>query len=96
MLHGLRVNGYQALVDGLPQRSGRALSTLLRRGPDEGCHPDEIRVLLAREYLVPVELLQLVEKVPKFSWTTDQGLAEMDTEIEGGFSALHNAGESDE
>ena len=61
-----------------------------------GCRPEELRALIAREYLIPIELVEVAKGTAKFTWSTDQGLLDMDTDAEGGLSALENAENTDD
>lgn len=95
-VHSIRLNGYQALADDLPDDSPRRFSALLGRTPVTGVLPEEFRALLAREYLIPIDLVKPSTALSKITWTGDQGLFAMDTGTEGGLSTLTNEGETDD
>jgi hypothetical protein len=95
-VHSIRLNSYQALADDLPAESPRRFSALLRRAPADGMLPEELRALLAREYLIPIDLVKPSTDLSKITWTSDQGLFGMDTGVEGGLSTVANEEEIDD
>jgi hypothetical protein len=64
--------------------------------PVTGVLPEEFRALLAREYLIPIDLVKPSTALSKITWTGDQGLFAMDTGTEGGLSTLTDEGETDD
>ncbi len=84
-IQDIRLGGYTALVDA-PLESSRTLSALLSQGSSTTCTGLELRTLLAREYLVPVE--ELANKYDKhtFEWLPKAALAALDPESEGGLA----------
>lgn len=88
LVHEIRVGGYQVLAEGLQPDSPRTLTILLGHGPEVGCPHEELRALVAWEYLIPIGRVRVVKGTSKFSWTEDKGLLDMDTDAEGGVSEL--------
>ena len=88
LLRDVRIGQLPVLVDGLSATSTRRLSALLGRSEEEGCTGRELRSLLAREYLMPVNALSTQYDQTPYTWSADRGLVAMDTGVEGGLSTL--------
>lgn len=88
LIQDIRVGQQSAVSDPLSPDSTRSLSRLLGRAPVDACVGREIRALVAREYLIPIDLLQSqLDSVP-MTWSPVTGLVSLDTGSEGGLSAL--------
>jgi hypothetical protein len=57
VIRGVRIGEQSALADPLPSGSNRSFSSLFGRSTGEECSGQELRALMAREYLIPIELL---------------------------------------
>jgi hypothetical protein len=90
----IRIGGHSALAYPVGSHSRRRLSAFFARTPPDGCTGRELRMLSAREFLIPTDLLDPGRDKKRFTWLTDAGLVTLDMEIEGGLSAL--ADEEDE
>jgi len=88
VLRSIRIGDQSALVDPLPAGSLRSLSHLLGRTPQDGCTPMELLGLIAREYLIPPQLLTPSQLRGRLTWPPAAGLAALDAESDGGLSAL--------
>jgi len=88
MLRDVRVGKHSALADPLEPGSPRRLSSLLGRSPAESCTGRELRMLIAREYLIPADLLKFDQDNKKITWSAEAGLVILDTETDGGLSSL--------
>lgn len=86
-LRDVRVGNESVLVDELPDESRRRLSIVLGRERPAGCTGQELRALLAREFLVPIDLLNTDYDNKRFTWLPDAGLVSLDTSSPGGVSA---------
>jgi hypothetical protein len=82
----IRIGGHSALTDALEMDHPRRLSTLLAK--PEACKGIELRMLIAREYLIPADLLASRHDRTELTWPSDAGLVSLDTGSEGGLSAL--------
>lgn len=89
MLRELRVNGRPIMADPMPANSSRRLTALLGRDPATGCTGQELRSLVASEYLIPLEqLLPDRSDRQRYTWPGDAGLVMLDTRSEGGLRPL--------
>ena len=95
MLRDLRLSGQAAFIDRLSANNTRRLSFLLNRTPDEGCTGAQLRSLVAREYIVPVDCLSSKTDKKKITWPSRSGLVSMDTSSPGGLSTVADEGEYD-
>lgn len=86
-LRDVRVGNEPVLTDELPEESSRRLSTLLGHERADGCSGQELRGLLSKEFLVPIELLSTEYDRKRFTWLPDAGLVSLDTSSPGGVSA---------
>ena len=86
-LRDIRIGGESVLADELAADSPRRLETLLGRQRLSGCTGQDLRVLLAREFLVPLDLLNTDYDTKRFTWLLDAGLVSLDTSSPGGLSA---------
>lgn len=87
-IRDIRIGDQPAMIDPLDKSSARRLTLLLDREPSAGCTGLDLRTLVAREYLIPLECLNSSMDKKKFSWPPDAGLVVLDTESEGGLSSL--------
>lgn len=87
MLRDIRIGHESVLADELPDVNPRRFCTLLSRERNGGCRGQELRALLAREFLVPVDLLSTNYDKKRFTWLPDAGLLSLDTSSGGGVSA---------
>jgi hypothetical protein len=85
-IQDIRIGRHSALAHGLDTENPRRLSVLLISSDE--CTGLELRALIAREYLIPIELLPSSYDGKKLTWPNDAGLVALDTESEGGLSAL--------
>lgn len=88
MIHGIRIGHHSAFAHPLSAESPRRLNVLLQRQPADGCSGLELRSLLAREYIIPLDFLASDHDKKILTWPANAGLARLDAETEGGFSAL--------
>ncbi|UPJ76925.1 PIN-like domain-containing protein [Bradyrhizobium sp. 187] len=95
VIRGLRIGKQSALADPLPSGSTRSFAGLLSREPEKGCSGLELRALIAREYLIPIELLSDEYDKKRLTWLPDTGLVTLDMTSSGGLSAIGDDGESD-
>jgi hypothetical protein len=87
-IRDIRLGAQTALAENLSPDNPRLLSTLLRRPAADGCTGVELRALIAREYLVPPDLMSVSEDRKKLTWEPETGLVTLDTGSEGGLSVL--------
>jgi hypothetical protein len=90
----IRISEQSVLVDGLPETSKRTISALLGKDRAPGCSGQDIRLLVARQFLIPLDCLSDNYDKNKFTWQPDAGLVTLDTSSPGGLSA--NVDEEDE
>ncbi|MGI6851754.1 PIN-like domain-containing protein [Mesorhizobium sp. 1B3] len=83
-IRAIRLGGQAALLANLPANSERTLTRLLGRPPTEGCTGRDLRLLLARTYLTPVDRLSSEFDARALTWTEDSGLQPLDTGGDGG------------
>ncbi len=95
VIRGLRIGEQSALADPLPSGSNRSFSTLFGRSTGGECSGQELRALIAREYLIPIELLSDQYDRKRLTWPPDTGLVTLDMASPGGLSAIDDDGESD-
>lgn len=88
IIHHIRIGQHPALAYPIREKSSRTLSALLRRTPEEGCTGQELRGLLAHEYLIPADLLSTDHDAKKLTWLPAAGLVNLDSGADGGVSAL--------
>ena len=86
-VRNIRLDDQSVLIDALPEDSSRTLSRLLGKARTPGCQGQEIRLLICREFLIPLECLSETYDRNKFTWQTDAGLVVLDTSSPGGLSA---------
>jgi hypothetical protein len=94
-IRDIRVGSQSALVDQMDTESPRRFTALLRRDPDVGCSGEELRGLLAREYLIPPNLLATNWDSKKLTWSETSGLASLDPFSDGGISTDNGDEEND-
>lgn len=89
MLRDLRVDGRPIMADSMPAGSPRRLTALLGKDPAAGCTGQELRALVASQYLIPLDQL-LSERFDKqrYTWPADAGLVMLDTRSDGGLRPL--------
>jgi hypothetical protein len=87
-IRDIRLGAQTALAENLSPDNPRLLSTLLGRSPADGCTGLELRALIAREYLVPHDLMSAADDRKKLTWDAEAGLVTLDTGSEGGLSVL--------
>jgi hypothetical protein len=90
MLRGLRVAGQTALIENLSDESRQRFDVLLGRPPSQGCTGKELRSAVARQFLIPADLLANTWDKKEFFWPAGMGLARVDTASEGGISQLED------
>jgi hypothetical protein len=86
-LRDVRIGDESVLANELSNESPRRLSTLLGRERPAGCTGRELRALLSREFLVPIETLNADYDNKSFTWLPNAGLVSLDTSSPGGVSA---------
>lgn len=86
-LRDVRLGNESVLADELPNESRRRFSIVLGRERSAGCTGQELRALLAREFLVPIDLLNTDYDNKRYTWLPDAGLVSLDTSSPGGVSA---------
>lgn len=86
-IRDIRVGSQSALLDRLPSADPRTLSALLGQPPAVGCTGEELRALVAREFLVPLDRLLGTWDRRKLTWSEGAGLAPLDLFGEGGLGA---------
>lgn len=89
-IQDIRIGGHSALAHALNEDNPRRLSMLLGKSVCKGV---ELRMLIAREYLIPTSLLAPNYDKNDLTWPDDVGLVNLDTESDGGLSALADEGE---
>ena len=95
LLRDLRINKRSALAQ--TERSNqRSLASLLSRPPSQSCTGKELRLLVAREFLIPGELLSSEWDKKEITWLEDAGLVALDTEVDGGVGAAIDEASADE
>ena len=77
-----------ALAENLSPDNPSLLSTLLGRPSADGCTGMELRALIAREYLVPPDLMSAADDRKRLTWDAETGLVSLDTSSDGGLSVL--------
>ena len=87
-IRDIRLGAQTALAENLALNNQRLLSSLLGRPPADGCTGQELRALIAREYLVPPDLMNTADDRRKLTWDAETGLVTLDTGSEGGLSVL--------
>jgi hypothetical protein len=92
----IRIGGHSAFAYPIGSHSRRRLSVFLARTPTDGCTGKELRILIAREFLIPADLLDSNSDKKKLTWLTDAGLVILDMEVEGGLSALADEEDKDD
>ena len=90
----IRINEQSVLIDALPRTSKHTISALLGKDRAPGCSGQDVRLLLARQFLIPLDCLSENFDRNKFTWQPDAGLVTLDTSSPGGLSA--NVDEEDE
>ena len=93
ILRDLRIGGHSAFADSVSHDSARSFSTLFDTTPDEGCTGRQLRCLVAREFIVPADLLTEKDDKRNLTWPPNAGLVSMDTSSPGGLSAVAEEGE---
>ncbi len=86
-LQAVRLASESVMIDDLPSGSDRSLSTLLGRPPERGCSGEELRLLVAKEYLIPPDRLSSESDKKRLTWTDGAGLKPLDAQGDGGFGA---------
>jgi hypothetical protein len=94
LLRDLRLGGHPVLVEGAESDADRSLSAMLGRHADRVCTRNELRALVAREFLVPLDRLTMKDDKSKLTWRADAGLSSLDTGSPGGVRA-EDAGADD-
>lgn len=87
LIRDIRVGEQSALDDQAPSDS-RLLTTLLGHSPSAGCQGQELRALIAREYIIPMKRLRADNDGRKLTWAPTAGLVTLDTTSQGGLSTL--------
>jgi hypothetical protein len=95
VIRGVRIGQQSALADPLASGSNRSFSSLFGRSTGDGCSGQELRALIAREYLIPIELLSDQYDRKRLTWPPDTGLVTLDMTSPGGLSTIGDDGESD-
>lgn len=83
-MRSIRVGGQAALIQNLPPGSPRSLTQILGREPAQGCTPRELKLAVARAYLIPIDRLAGPAETRLLTWTDDTGLQPLDTGGDGG------------
>ena len=95
VIRGVRIGQQSALADPLASGSNRSFSSLFGRSTGDECSGQELRALIAREYLIPIELLSDQYDRKRLTWPPDTGLVTLDMTSPGGLSTIDDDGESD-
>jgi hypothetical protein len=82
----VRLGDVSALADQLSNNDPRRLSALLGVGPDVGCDGEVLRSLIAREFLIPEDLMPTDWDRRKLTWSPSAGLVSLDPFSDGGLS----------
>jgi len=90
MLRDLRVASQTALMEGLSEESRQRFDVLLGRSLRRGCTGKELRGAVARQLLIPADLLATTWDKKEFFWPDGMGLARVDTASEGGIGQLED------
>ncbi len=85
-IRDIRLGAQTALAENLSPDNPRLLSTLLGRPSADGCTGIEVRALIAREYLVPPDLMSAADDRKRLTWDAETGLVSLDTSSDGGLS----------
>jgi len=94
-IHDIRIGTHPVLL-GSSEGSSRRLSKLLNRDPAGACTGLELRTLLAREYLIPMEVLTDRYDQQTLTWMPEAALAAMNTESEGGLAPFADEGDEND
>lgn len=90
LLRGVRIASQPVLVEDLAGESRQRFDALLGRPPSQGCNGRELRSAIARQLLIPADLLSTAWDRKAFFWSDGMGLAGIDTTSEGGVSQLED------
>ncbi|MBS0418673.1 MAG: hypothetical protein JSR66_13250 [Proteobacteria bacterium] len=96
VLRDVRIGQLPVLADSLSASSARRLTAVFGRSETDGCTGQELRSLLAREYLIPLGALSTQYDQTRYTWSADRGLVVMDTGVDGGLSAFADEEDNNE